>query len=45
MVFAQTLFTRAVDPVIGEVRSLDEVVQALTAVEERRATGKILLVP
>ena len=34
-----------VDPVIGEVRSLDEVVVALTAVDERRATGKILLQP
>ena len=35
----------AVDPVIGEVRGLDEVVEALTAVDERRATGKILLTP
>ena len=35
----------AVDPVIGEVRTLDDVVAALTAVEERRATGKILLTP
>ena len=35
----------AVDPVIGEVRTLDEVVDALTAVDERRATGKILLTP
>jgi NADPH2:quinone reductase len=35
----------AVDPVIGEVRSLDEVVEALTAVDERRAAGKILLTP
>ena len=34
-----------VDPVIGEVRALDDVVAALTAVEERRATGKILLTP
>ena len=35
----------AVDPVIGEVRALDDVVAALTAVDERRATGKILLTP
>jgi NADPH2:quinone reductase len=35
----------AVDPVIGEVRRLDDVVAALTAVDERRATGKVLLVP
>jgi NADPH:quinone reductase len=35
----------AVDPVIGEVRDLDDVVAALTAVDERRATGKILLIP
>ena len=35
----------AVDPVIGEVRDLDDVVAALTAVDERRATGKILLTP
>jgi NADPH2:quinone reductase len=35
----------AVDPVIGEVRSLDEVVAALVAVDERRATGKVLLTP
>src|SRR6478609_4400469 len=35
----------AIDPVIGEVRDLDDVVAALAAVDERRATGKILLVP
>ena len=35
----------AVDPVIGEVRALDEVVAALVAVDERRATGKVLLTP
>ena len=35
----------AIDPVIGEVRDLEDVVAALTAVDERRATGKILLVP
>ena len=35
----------AVDPVIGEVCGLDEVAQALTTVDERRATGKILLTP
>lgn len=35
----------AIDPVIGEVRELDDVVAALTAVDERRATGKILLAP
>lgn len=34
-----------IDPVIGEVRSLDEVVEALRAVDERRATGKVLLTP
>ncbi len=35
----------AVDPVIGEVRRLDDVVAALAAVDGRRALGKILLVP
>ena len=35
----------AIDPVIGEVRDLDDVVGALTSVDERRATGKVLLVP
>lgn len=35
----------AIDPVIGEVRELDDVVAALTAVDERRAIGKILLTP
>ncbi|MBM6401901.1 NADPH:quinone oxidoreductase family protein [Phycicoccus sonneratiae] len=35
----------AVDPVVGEVRALDEVVEALLAVEGRRATGKVLLTP
>ncbi len=35
----------AVDPVIGEVRALDDVVGALTAIDERRATGKVLLAP
>jgi NADPH2:quinone reductase len=35
----------AIDPVIGEVRDLDDVVAALTAVDERRATGKTLLTP
>jgi NADPH2:quinone reductase len=35
----------AVDPVIGEVRDLEDVVAALTAVDERRASGKILLTP
>ncbi len=35
----------ALDPVIGEVRDLDDVVAALTAIDERRATGKILLTP
>ncbi|QKE83399.1 NADPH:quinone oxidoreductase family protein [Arthrobacter sp. NEB 688] len=35
----------SVDPVLGEVRDLDEVVQALQAVEQRRATGKVLLTP
>lgn len=35
----------AVDPVIGEVRRLDDVVAALTVVDERRALGKVVLVP
>ena len=35
----------AVDPVIGEVRALGEVAEALAALDERRATGKVLLVP
>ncbi len=35
----------ALDPVIGEVRPLDEVVDALLAVDRRRATGKVLLTP
>ena len=35
----------AVDPVIGEVRDLGDVVAALTAVDERRSTGKVLLIP
>ncbi|HEX6917579.1 MAG TPA: NADPH:quinone oxidoreductase family protein [Phycicoccus sp.] len=35
----------AVDPVIGEVRRLDDVAAALTVVDERRALGKVLLVP
>lgn len=33
------------DPVIGEVRALDEVGAALRTIDERRATGKILLTP
>ncbi len=33
------------DPVIGTVRSLDEVAVALRDIDERRATGKILLTP
>ena len=33
------------DPVIGSVRSLDEVAVALRDIDERRATGKILLTP
>jgi NADPH2:quinone reductase len=39
------LASGAVDPVVGEVRALDEVVEALLAVDQRRATGKILLTP
>jgi NADPH:quinone reductase len=35
----------AIDPALGEVRRLDEVAAALTALEERRATGKILITP
>ena len=42
---APLLESGAVDPVIGEVRTLDDVVAALTAVDERRATGKMLLIP
>ncbi|MEO6019645.1 MAG: NADPH:quinone oxidoreductase family protein [Knoellia sp.] len=33
------------DPVIGSVRSLDEVGVALTDIDQRRATGKIILTP
>ncbi|KGN37848.1 NADPH:quinone oxidoreductase family protein [Knoellia subterranea] len=33
------------DPVIGSVRSLDEMSVALRDIDERRATGKILLTP
>lgn len=33
------------DPVIGSVRSLDEVAVALSDIDERRATGKVLLTP
>jgi NADPH2:quinone reductase len=33
------------DPVIGTVRELDEVATALTEIDERRATGKVLLTP
>ncbi|NHA69243.1 NADPH:quinone oxidoreductase family protein [Phycicoccus flavus] len=39
------LASGAVDPVVGEVRSLDEAADALAAVDERRATGKVLLTP
>jgi len=35
----------AIDPVIGVVRDLAEVADALTAVDERRAVGKVLLTP
>ncbi len=35
----------ALDPVVGEVRDLGEVAAALTAVDERRAVGKVLLTP
>jgi NADPH2:quinone reductase len=35
----------AIDPVVGEVRALDEVADALTAVDERRAVGKVLITP
>ncbi len=35
----------AVAPVIGEVRPLDDVVSALTAVDERRSVGKVLIAP
>lgn len=34
-----------IDPVIGEVRDLAEVADALAAVDERRALGKVLLAP
>lgn len=33
------------DPVVGSVRSLDEVAVALADIDERRATGKVLLTP
>jgi len=33
------------DPVIGSVRSLDEIGAALRDIDERRATGKVLLTP
>ena len=33
------------DPVVGSVRSLDEVAVALSDIDERRATGKVLLTP
>ncbi len=39
------LVSGRVDPVIGEVRALDDVAAALSALEERRATGKVLLTP
>ena len=39
------LESAALDPVVGEVRRLDEVVAALEAVEGRRALGKVLLTP
>ncbi|MGB7819361.1 MAG: NADPH:quinone oxidoreductase family protein [Ornithinibacter sp.] len=42
---APLLESGAIDPVIGEVRALDEVAAALTAVDERRATGKVVLAP
>ncbi len=42
---APLLESGAVEPVVGEVRALDEVAEALSAVDERRATGKIVLVP
>ncbi len=35
----------AIDPVIGEVRDLAEAADALAAVDERRAVGKVLLTP
>ncbi|MGL5817059.1 MAG: NADPH:quinone oxidoreductase family protein [Phycicoccus sp.] len=42
---APLLESGAVDPVIGEVYPLDDVAAALTAVEQRRAVGKILVRP
>ncbi|MDT0212796.1 NADPH:quinone oxidoreductase family protein [Rothia sp. ARF10] len=33
------------DPVVGSVRALDEVAVALADIDERRATGKVLLTP
>lgn len=39
------LETGQLDPVIGEVRALDEVGAALRDIDERRATGKIILKP
>ncbi|MGL5929613.1 MAG: NADPH:quinone oxidoreductase family protein [Dermatophilaceae bacterium] len=42
---APLLESGAVDPVIGEVHALDDIAAALTAVEQRRAVGKILVIP
>ena len=39
------LASGALDPVISSTRPLDEVVDALLEIDQRRATGKVLLVP
>lgn len=42
---APHLESGALDPVISSVRPLDEVAEALLEIEERRATGKVVLIP
>ncbi|MGL4175411.1 MAG: NADPH:quinone oxidoreductase family protein [Dermatophilaceae bacterium] len=42
---APLLQSGAVDPVIGQVHALDDVATALTALEQRRAVGKVLVTP
>ncbi len=39
------LASGALDPVISSSRPLEGVVDALLEIDERRATGKVLLVP
>ena len=42
---APLLETGVLEPVIGSVRDLDEVAVALADIDERRATGKVILTP